>query len=144
LAPCIVSRTFPTYHWIYWVGPIAGVFLAALIFKLVTALEYETAQEQEAEERYALKRFEVRKRSSVIPVDDGDGAGLTTIASIKIPAPSKKKQAEEEHLSQPAPPSAAAPQPVANKPTEKPAPKPHSTPQETKEEVAVLPECYAD
>lgn len=105
----------------------------------MTALEYETAQEQEAEERYALKRFEVRKRSSVIPVDDGDGAGLTTIASIKIPAPSKKRQqGAEENLSQ------LAPQAAANEPTEQPAPKPQSAPKETKEEVAVLPECYAD
>jgi aquaporin related protein len=40
LAPC----DFPEYLWIYFVGPIAGVILTVLVYKLVTALEYETAQ----------------------------------------------------------------------------------------------------
>ena len=47
LAPCIVNRSFPEYLWIYFVGPIAGVILAVLVYKLVKALEYETAQDQD-------------------------------------------------------------------------------------------------
>ncbi|KAE9364590.1 aquaporin-like protein, partial [Stipitochalara longipes BDJ] len=42
LAPCIVNLDFPEYLWIYFVGPISGVILAVLVFKLVVALEYET------------------------------------------------------------------------------------------------------
>ncbi|GME93265.1 hypothetical protein B5S28_g2516 [[Candida] boidinii] len=26
--PCIAASSFPVYHWIYWVGPILGAFLA--------------------------------------------------------------------------------------------------------------------
>ncbi|KAM3074812.1 Aquaporin-5 [Clarireedia jacksonii] len=44
LGPAIINRDFPGYHWIYWVGPISGAILAALIYKLIKALEYETAQ----------------------------------------------------------------------------------------------------
>ncbi|PVH77953.1 aquaporin-like protein, partial [Cadophora sp. DSE1049] len=42
LAPCIVNNSFTSYHWIYWVGPITGVILAVIIYKLVKALEYES------------------------------------------------------------------------------------------------------
>jgi len=49
LAPAIVTRDFPTYHWIYWVGPLAGSFLAVLLYKLIKALEYETAQDDDSQ-----------------------------------------------------------------------------------------------
>ena len=54
LAPCIVNRSFTSYHWIYWVGPISGVILAVLIFKLVKALEYETCNGEEKEQSKQL------------------------------------------------------------------------------------------
>lgn len=44
LGPAVINRDFPSYHWIYWVGPISGAILATLIYKLIKALEYETAQ----------------------------------------------------------------------------------------------------
>ncbi|KAE8449564.1 hypothetical protein EG329_007894 [Mollisiaceae sp. DMI_Dod_QoI] len=70
LAPCIVNRSFPDYHWIYWVGPTAGVILAVLFYKLVKALEYETAQAQEEyeESRAVLPRANNRKPSSIVPL----------------------------------------------------------------------------
>ncbi|CAG8979636.1 hypothetical protein HYALB_00011520 [Hymenoscyphus albidus] len=41
--PAVVSGVFPTYHWIYWVGPgMAGV-LTTGYFRLVKALNYEEA-----------------------------------------------------------------------------------------------------
>jgi aquaporin related protein len=44
LGPAVINRDFTSYHWIYWVGPISGAILAVLIYKLIKALEYETAQ----------------------------------------------------------------------------------------------------
>ncbi|PQE24685.1 hypothetical protein CJF32_00006941 [Rutstroemia sp. NJR-2017a WRK4] len=44
LGPAVINRDFTSYHWIYWVGPICGAILAVLIYKLIKALEYETAQ----------------------------------------------------------------------------------------------------
>ena len=41
--PAVVTLTFPGYHWIYWLGPVLGSLLAAFLYKLMKALEYETA-----------------------------------------------------------------------------------------------------
>lgn len=38
-APCIVQGIFPAYHWIYWVGPGLGSFLATGFYLLVRKLE---------------------------------------------------------------------------------------------------------
>ena len=36
-------RDFHGTQWIYWVGPLAGSVFAVLLYKLIKALEYETA-----------------------------------------------------------------------------------------------------
>lgn len=41
--PCVVLRSFPGYHWIYWLGPFLGSLLAVLFYRLIKVLEYETA-----------------------------------------------------------------------------------------------------
>lgn len=40
--PCVASRSFPTYHWIYWVGPFLGSAIAFGIWKSFKLLNYET------------------------------------------------------------------------------------------------------
>jgi len=41
--PDVVNGTFKPYHWIYWLGPFMGAFVAAGIYKLFKTLHYETA-----------------------------------------------------------------------------------------------------
>jgi aquaporin related protein len=41
--PAVASRTFPGYHWIYWVGPFMGGALAAGYFRFVKHFNYEQA-----------------------------------------------------------------------------------------------------
>jgi len=43
LGPAVVQHEFPGYHWIYWVGPGLGALLASALYKLLTYLQYETA-----------------------------------------------------------------------------------------------------
>lgn len=48
--PCVVLRTFNSYHWIYWIGPILGALLASGFYMFIKALEYETVNpEQDGE-----------------------------------------------------------------------------------------------
>lgn len=41
--PAVAVHTFHTTQWIYWVGPISGALFAVLLYKLIKALEYESA-----------------------------------------------------------------------------------------------------
>ncbi|KAG7903963.1 hypothetical protein KL935_000102 [Ogataea polymorpha] len=47
--PCIASRSFPVYHWIYWVGPILGSVLAFSIWQFWKLLDYETCVVEEGD-----------------------------------------------------------------------------------------------
>jgi len=40
--PCVVTKTFPHYHYIYWAGPLMGTLLAWGMYKIVKSVEYET------------------------------------------------------------------------------------------------------
>jgi aquaporin rerated protein, other eukaryote len=40
--PAVATRSFPTYHWIYFIGPILGALLASGFYKFIKTLEYET------------------------------------------------------------------------------------------------------
>lgn len=40
--PAVASKSFPDYHWIYWVGPILGSVIAFAIWKILKVLNYET------------------------------------------------------------------------------------------------------
>lgn len=41
--PCVAARSFPNYHYVYWLGPILGSVIAALIWYIFKLLHYETA-----------------------------------------------------------------------------------------------------
>ena len=40
--PCVVTRTFPGYHYIYWFGPLMGTMLAWAMYRIVKMVDYET------------------------------------------------------------------------------------------------------
>lgn len=40
--PCVVTKEFPGYHYIYWFGPIMGTMLAWGMYKIVKSVEYQT------------------------------------------------------------------------------------------------------
>ncbi|KAF8463892.1 aquaporin 1 [Kalaharituber pfeilii] len=40
--PAVVTRDFPNYHWIYWLGPCLGSVAATGFYKLLLILEYKT------------------------------------------------------------------------------------------------------
>ncbi|ODV89973.1 hypothetical protein CANCADRAFT_24920 [Tortispora caseinolytica NRRL Y-17796] len=55
LGPCVAARYFPTYHWIYWVGPILGSFLAAGLWHLLQILDYTTCNPGQDDDGIAKK-----------------------------------------------------------------------------------------
>jgi len=41
--PAVAGRDFPSYHWIYWVGPALGCAVSAGYYRFAKALKYEEA-----------------------------------------------------------------------------------------------------
>ncbi|KAF7550411.1 hypothetical protein G7Z17_g5749 [Cylindrodendrum hubeiense] len=41
--PCVVTGTFDSEHWIYWVGPFVGSLIAVVFYRFIKTLEYEMA-----------------------------------------------------------------------------------------------------
>jgi aquaporin related protein len=39
--PCVATKNFPEYHYVYWVGPFMGTLLAVGMYKIVKLVEYE-------------------------------------------------------------------------------------------------------
>lgn len=36
----VAAREFPTYHWIYWIGPLLGAILAWSIWQILQWVDY--------------------------------------------------------------------------------------------------------
>lgn len=41
--PCVATRKFQHYHWIYWLGPALGAAVAAGYYRFAKAFDYEEA-----------------------------------------------------------------------------------------------------
>lgn len=41
--PCIANASFPSEHWIYWLGPVLGALVASGFYWFIKSLEYESA-----------------------------------------------------------------------------------------------------
>ncbi|XP_014559171.1 hypothetical protein COCVIDRAFT_13782 [Bipolaris victoriae FI3] len=41
--PAVITGVWPGHHWIYWLGPLLGALLAVGFYKLLTLLNYSTA-----------------------------------------------------------------------------------------------------
>ncbi len=42
LGPAVANKNFPSYFWIYWIGPLVGALLASGFYAILRSLEYET------------------------------------------------------------------------------------------------------
>ena len=55
--PAVVAG-FVGYHWIYWVGPFLGALLAWGLFRLLTVLNYGSANKGQDEDGLPITRVE--------------------------------------------------------------------------------------
>ncbi|GAA5878776.1 hypothetical protein JCM8547_007193 [Rhodosporidiobolus lusitaniae] len=39
--PAVIMTSFPGYHWIYWVGPMTGAFIAATFYRFIKFIGYD-------------------------------------------------------------------------------------------------------
>jgi MIP family channel proteins len=62
----VATHHFPGYHWIYWIGPLAGSLLAAGFYKVVKGLEAELALALQGPD-FLVHRRGVSNSSAVLP-----------------------------------------------------------------------------
>lgn len=67
--PAVVLHSFPSYHWIYWVGPGLGGVVAATFYHLVRVLEYETANPGQDFNEKEMDRFEFDEENAATGAD---------------------------------------------------------------------------
>lgn len=74
--PCVANRSFPGYHWIYWLGPVLGSILASGFFWFIKSCEYESANPGQDFDDLEASAFDPERdltRPVVSPTVDIDG-----------------------------------------------------------------------
>ena len=114
--PSVVSHTFASYHWIYWVGPILGSLLASGFYKFIKMLEYETANPGQDNARKEGEHFNPdehtgKARVSFSPeeyaMEEGRAGGTRVRSnSNNIGIPNEYGMQERPYSKSPAPPNA--------------------------------------
>ncbi|KAL6718266.1 Aquaporin-1 [Lecanora helva] len=66
--PNVINHEFEDYHWIYWLGPLLGSLLASAFYKLIKALEYETANPGQDFDENETKLFDPERDVSGRPI----------------------------------------------------------------------------
>lgn len=62
LGPDVINRSFPGYHWIYWVGPLLGSLLASGFYHLLRFVHWENINPGQDYNEWEVK---ARKASTV-------------------------------------------------------------------------------
>lgn len=74
MGPDVINRSFPEYHWIYWVGPLLGSLLASGFYGLLVIVRWQNINPNQD-----LDEWEVKARNeSTVPsehtvTDQGHG-----------------------------------------------------------------------
>ncbi|RDL33185.1 putative aquaporin [Venustampulla echinocandica] len=86
LGPCVVERSFPGYHWIYWIGPGLGAMLATAFYKLLLAMKYQEANPDQDIDCPIHLQHSLRS-NSIGQVEKGLGSGNTAprVAPTAVP-----------------------------------------------------------
>jgi aquaporin related protein len=72
--PAVVTQSFNSYHWIYWVGPVLGAIVASLFYMFIKALEYETVNLVQDPKAALGEKFDRTKKERPDTRDTGHSA----------------------------------------------------------------------
>ncbi|KAI9659731.1 MAG: hypothetical protein M1831_003629 [Alyxoria varia] len=64
--PCVATREFPGYHWIYWLGPALGAAVSAGYYRFAKFFEYEEANPGQDDSFQSEGENEVRGGSGAV------------------------------------------------------------------------------
>lgn len=55
LGPDVINRSFPGYHWIYWVGPLLGSLLASGFYGFLSLFDWQSVNPGQDFNEYEAK-----------------------------------------------------------------------------------------
>jgi len=105
--PCVANVSFPSEHWIYWVGPALGALLAAGFYWFIKAIEYQTAnpgQDFDDLEAHAFDPTTDLSRPVIQPnavVDRSEARDLAALNSNDVPRTSASPNRTRENTNGP-------------------------------------------
>lgn len=74
MGPDVINRSFPGYHWIYWVGPLLGSLLASGFYGLLVLVRWQNINPgQDRDESEVMERKESMIPSEHTVTDQGYG-----------------------------------------------------------------------
>jgi aquaporin related protein len=86
--PAVVTHTFNSYHWIYWLGPVLGAIVASTFYMFIKALEYETVNSQVDPKKKLGEKYDVdaavKKNDEVLVRPDSGVAGDGTMHAAPV------------------------------------------------------------
>ncbi|GAA6002176.1 hypothetical protein JCM10207_003110 [Rhodosporidiobolus poonsookiae] len=78
--PSVVVKRFSGYHWIFWLGPILGASIAAVLYRILVWLEYETVLGSDKEDSCNHPIIQVNTNTGSI--NGGSDAATPTTSNV--------------------------------------------------------------
>jgi hypothetical protein len=94
--PCVVTRNFPGYHYIYWFGPLMGTLLAFGVYKIIKLVEYQTVNPGQD--------FDDHEVRSSLSIKQEGFTNLTRMLSSSRPPTLRQPKKSNAPTSPPSPP----------------------------------------
>ncbi|PWW71958.1 aquaporin-like protein [Tuber magnatum] len=81
LGPAVVTRDFPGYHWIYWVGPALGAALGAAVYKILLLVNYKTLNPGQDDDGLSVVRCEFTPKGKLREAQNQAASGPSGTSS---------------------------------------------------------------
>ncbi|KAF2998196.1 hypothetical protein E8E13_004501 [Curvularia kusanoi] len=95
--PCVVTRNFPGYHYIYWFGPCMGTLLAFGVYKIIKMVEYQTVNPGQDFDDHEDALFKPPENPEFAgEVERPNVAAIAAQEAIRIAAGSPHEEKDEE------------------------------------------------
>ncbi|BFZ61485.1 Aquaporin-1 [Saitoella coloradoensis] len=93
--PCVVTKSFPGYHWIYWAGPFIGSIFATLFYVFLKWNEYEqvVATDDCETNKFMGMRIPHMHGHRAQPVPRRTSTGIAAVSSARSIIPRDEEEA---------------------------------------------------
>ncbi|PVI07880.1 aquaporin-like protein [Periconia macrospinosa] len=96
--PCVINGDFPSYHYIYWCGPLMGTLLAWAMYRVVKSVEYQTVNPGQDFDDHEAALFEPPEDPShPDQVERPNVAAITAERAVRMASESSQERSRSRH-----------------------------------------------